>query len=82
MSIEAARAYVERVKRDEEFASRVSSASSKEERAIIAKSEGYDFTPEELSKVTSELSDEELEAVSGGSWGCGFTHESEDGHLS
>jgi predicted ribosomally synthesized peptide with nif11-like leader len=76
MSIESAKAYVERVKTDEEFARRVSEAASREERAEIARSEGFDFTPEELKTEIGELSEEELEAVAGGRW-CGYTHESE-----
>lgn len=77
MSLESAKAYVERVTADEEFARRVSEAPTPEERAAIAKAEGFDFTPEELENATHHLSDEELEAASGGSWGCGVTHESE-----
>ena len=76
MSIESARAFVERVKTDEEFAKRVTGAASREERLEISKSEGFDFTPEELKTVTGELSVEELETVAGGKW-CGATHESE-----
>ena len=65
------------------LAKRIAEASSKEERAEIAKADGFDFTPEELNNVTSELSVEELDAVAGGKWcgktheGCGVTHESE-----
>ncbi len=77
MSIESAKAFLERVKSDEEFADRIREASSREERREIAKSEGFDFMPEELKKATDELSDEELDAVAGGHWGCGVTHESE-----
>ena len=78
MSIESAKAFVEKVKSDEAFAKRISEASSKEERGEIAKAEGFDFTPEELNNVTSELSVEELDAVAGGKW-CDATHESEGG---
>ena len=77
MSIESAQDFVERVKSDDEFAKRVAGTASREERAEIATAEGFDFTPEELKSVTEELSVEELEAVAGGAWGCGYTHESE-----
>jgi predicted ribosomally synthesized peptide with nif11-like leader len=78
MSIESAKAFLERVKTDQEFAERVSVAPSREERRKIAESEGYDFTPEELKDITNELSLEELDMVTAGIWsGCGFTHESE-----
>ena len=76
MSMESAQAFVERVKTDEDFAKRVAVAASREERAEIAKAEGFDFTPEELKTVTGELSVEELETVAGGKW-CGHSHESE-----
>ena len=76
MSMESAKAFVEKVKSDDEFSKRVARAASREERAEIAKAEGFDFTPEELKSVTEELSVEELEMVAGGNW-CGGTHESE-----
>ena len=82
MSMESAKAFVERVKTDKEFAKWVAGAASREERAGIAKSEGFDFTQEDLKSVTGELSVEELEAVAGGGQWCGKTHESEHcGHL-
>ncbi len=66
MSKESAKAFLERVKSDEEFAKQIAGAKSREERAEIAKAEGFDFMPEELKKATDELSDEELDAVDGG----------------
>ena len=66
MSKESAKAFIEKIKSEEEFAKRVTGAASREERAEIAKSEGFDFTPEELKAVTGELSVEELEAVACG----------------
>ncbi len=68
MSIKSAKAFVERIKTDEEFAKRITGAASRKERAEIVKAEGFDFTPEELKTVTGELSGEELEAVAGGDW--------------
>ena len=77
MSVESAKAFVEKVKTDETFAKRIADASSKKERAEIAKAEGFDFTREELKNLTSELLVDELDAVAGGHWACGQTHESE-----
>jgi predicted ribosomally synthesized peptide with nif11-like leader len=48
MSIESARAFVERMKTDGEFRNRVAEAESPEVRARILKYEGFDFTEEEL----------------------------------
>lgn len=56
MTIESAKAFVERVKNDEEFAKQIAGAKSREERAEIAKAEGFDFTPEE-GKVVVETED-------------------------
>ena len=77
MSIESAKAFVAKVKNDEEFAKKIAGAASRQERGEIARAEGFDFTPAELKSVTSELSLEELDTVAGGSWGCGSTHEAE-----
>ena len=51
MSIESARAFVERMKTDGEFRNRVAEAESPEARARILKYEGFDFTDEELGSL-------------------------------
>jgi predicted ribosomally synthesized peptide with nif11-like leader len=51
MSTTYASAFIERMKIDQNFASRIIEANSKNERKLIAKSEGFIFTPEELSSV-------------------------------
>jgi predicted ribosomally synthesized peptide with nif11-like leader len=75
MSIESAKAFYSRMTTDETFRSQVEQAASKEERQQILQAAGYDFTPEEWkaataqiqeSKADSELSEAQLEAVSGG----------------
>ena len=78
MSIESAKAFLERVKSDEDFGKSVGEIATSEERMKYVKTAGFDFTKEELDKVTTELSDEQLEEVSGGHWGCGSTHEAEN----
>ena len=78
MSIENAKAFVERIKSDEDFSKEVWGKATPEERTKYVKAAGYDFTKEELDTVRSELSVEELEEVSGGHWGCGSTHEAEN----
>ena len=79
MTIESAKEFLEKVKTDEEFADRIRKATSREKRREIARSEGFDFTPEEIKNATDELSEEDLDAVAGGKWACGSTHESEGG---
>jgi predicted ribosomally synthesized peptide with nif11-like leader len=79
MSIESAKAFLERVKNDEDFRNSVGEITTTEERMEFVKKAGFDFTKEEIEKFTSELSDEELDKVSGGSeWfsnvGCHTTY--------
>ena len=78
MSIESAKEFLEKVKSDEDFSKKVGEKAAPEERMEYIKTAGFDFTKEELDTVTSELSVEQLEEVSGGHWGCGSTHEAEN----
>lgn len=55
MSIESAKAFVERMKTDEEFRKRIAEAESPEVRARILKYEGFDFTKEELDSLQNEV---------------------------
>ena len=77
MSIDSAKTFFERVQSDETFRRTVGEKSSIEERMAFVKAAGFDFTNDELKSVQSELSDDDLDQVAGGSWGCGHTHESE-----
>ena len=72
MSIESAKAFLERVKNDEDLIKKLSDNNlSGEERLNIAKAEGFEFTKDEILKVREELSDDELEKVAGGgAWKC------------
>ncbi len=51
MSIESAKAFVERMKTDGEFRNRIAEAESSEVRARILKYEGFDFTEKELDSL-------------------------------
>ena len=66
MSIESAKAFLERVKNDEDFRKELEAQASAEERIKFVKAQGFDFTKEEIDSQKEELSDEELEAVAGG----------------
>ena len=68
MSIENAKAFLERMKNDEEFRNSVGEIATAEERMEYVKGAGFDFTKEEIKSVQDELSDDELENISGGSW--------------
>lgn len=68
MSIESVKAYIERLKTDEEFQERVKAAADKEARAALVKAEGFDFSEEDVKEVTKQLSDTELEQIVAGGW--------------
>lgn len=69
MSIENAKAFLEKVKSDEDLRTKLSDKNlSGEDRLNIAKAEGFQFTAEEMVNVSEELSDEQRDAVAGG--GC------------
>ena len=66
MSIDSAKAFLERMKTDEEFRQRITEAETVEARTAICKSEGFEFTKEDIDSLKNELSDELLEQVAGG----------------
>ena len=66
MSIESAKAFLEKVKSDEDLLAKLSDATGGEDRLNIAKSEGFEFSKEEMLKVQEELGDKELASVVGG----------------
>lgn len=69
MSVEA---FSEFLNANPDTASKVAACSTFDEVAAIAKSNGFTVTGAELTKhaakATSELTDDQLEAVAGGSW--------------
>lgn len=70
MSIESAKAFLERVKNDEDFRKELEEQASAEERIKFVKAQGFDFTKEEIDSHKEELSDGELESVAGGGHVC------------
>jgi predicted ribosomally synthesized peptide with nif11-like leader len=76
MSIESAKAFLEKIQTDEEFKNKIGAMKSKEERIEFIKGEGFEFTEEEFNQVRKELSPEALDEAAGGKH-CGYTHESE-----
>lgn len=66
MSIDSAKAYLERIKTDEVFAKKVNSFEDKAARREFVVQEGYTFTKEEIEEAGSELNDKELDKVAGG----------------
>ena len=71
MSMESAVAFYERLEKDVELQEKLKELGTKENISQYVKGElGYDFTLEEMQKViferNPEMTDEELEAVTGG----------------
>ncbi len=68
MSIESAKAYVKRLKQDQEFAGK-SEQYITEAQVAFANEEGFTFSPDELKQAIGEvtISDEDLDQVAGGS---------------
>ncbi len=64
MSIESAKAFLERVKNDEDFRKELEGHASVEGRKKFAKAQGFDFTEEEGREVRESLGEDELEAIS------------------
>jgi predicted ribosomally synthesized peptide with nif11-like leader len=72
MSIESAKAYIERMKTDEDFRKKVTDCKDTEARKAFVMKEGYDFSKEDMEMVKVELGDDDLEAVVGGEKICGI----------
>jgi predicted ribosomally synthesized peptide with nif11-like leader len=68
MSSESAKAFVEKMKTDADFAKKVMECKGKEAREAFVKNAGFDFSVEDLKTSKAELTDEELELVAGGSY--------------
>ncbi len=66
MSVDQAKAFVEKMKSDRVFAKEVMDCKTQEARMEFAVASGFLFTAEEMKGVNANLSDEELELVVGG----------------
>jgi len=79
MSVESAKAFIERMTNDGEFREKIGKAKDKEERIKIVKEAGFDFKLEEIQSVRGELSDELLDDATGGTdWSGGGDCDSHD----
>ena len=66
MSQEQLKAFLEKVKGDTTLQEKLKAASDADAVVAIAKEAGFSISADDLTKVQSELSDEELEGVAGG----------------
>lgn len=67
MSMESARLLVETLKTDSELLKRLDNAATADGKEAIIYEAGFECTEEELSEAQSELDDDALDNVSGGS---------------
>ena len=66
MSIKSARAFIERMGTDNEFKMKVTECKDEKSRMDFVASHGFDFTKEDIEVIKSELSEEEIDNLSGG----------------
>ncbi len=67
MSEEQLKAFLEKMKGDSSLEEKLKAAADAVAVAAIAKEAGFSISADDLNKAQSELSDEELEGVAGGS---------------
>ena len=67
MSVDQAKAFVEKMKSDEAFRAKVMAEEDVEARMALIGAEGFDCSAEELG-ASQELGDAELDGVAGGGW--------------
>lgn len=70
MGVESAKAFIEKLKNDEDFKNKLSQLENGQARLDFAKAAGFNFSADDIAKVKEEqgLTDEELDGVAGG---CG-----------
>ena len=71
MSLDQARAFIEKMKSDEAFCDRIMAIEAVDARLAAARDAGFVFSEAEIKEVKNELNDDELDRVAGGAWtGC------------
>ncbi len=73
MSEEQLKAFLEKVKGDTSLQEKLSSATNTVAVAAIAREAGFIIPADDLTNAQSELSDEDLEGVTGGLGACATT---------
>jgi len=66
MSIESAKAFMERMTKDQEFAKKIMAETTTESRMALARDAGFHLTAEEMAQSTEKLTDDDLDQVVGG----------------
>lgn len=68
MSLEQARACIEKMRTDGAFCARILAVEDLAARLQLINTQGFDCTAKEFEQVSAELSDTDLAAVSGGGY--------------
>ena len=78
MSLDSAKAFIEKMKSDAAFNERVLAIEDVAGRLLLIKSEGFDCTEEQIKQLAGELCEYQLSMVAGGvdwhecpNFGCG-----------
>lgn len=66
MSLDQARAFIDKVKSDKAFHDQIMSMEGPDQRLEHVHKVGFDCTAEEIKQVSEELSEEDLDQVAGG----------------
>ena len=66
MSKESAKAFIEKMRTDKEFAAQAAGCQTPVDLVKFAKQAGYDLSQDEVQALAGDVSDAELEAVAGG----------------
>ena len=77
MSEEQLKAFLEKVKADTSLQEKLKAAGDADAVIAIAKAAGFAISADELKKAQSEISEEELEGVAGGTFTCFYSAISE-----
>ncbi len=59
MSMESAKKFIKRLQTDDDFLQQVKGCKDFEERNKFVKSEGFDFTAEEINRLKDEFTDDD-----------------------
>ncbi len=65
MSLDQARAFIEKMKSDEAFRNRIVAIEDVDARLVAASEAGFAFTKEEVKEVHGELRDDDLDQAAG-----------------
>jgi predicted ribosomally synthesized peptide with nif11-like leader len=60
MSTKSAMEFIERIKNDNNFASRSIGCKDADERMAMAKAEGFEFSPDEINRLQDTLTDDDV----------------------